>query len=236
MEPHVFLEMAEQDVDSWYYRAKRQWLRNMLTKHMTSLSRVIDIGCGTGRNASILESFLNPDGEYIGIEPHPLPFCPPAHMRSRLIHLPLEKIGPDELIGPADLVMMVDVLEHVDEDGGLERAAQFLMLGGHLLVTVPAYMSLWSKSDIEAHHLRRYTFRGLNEALQRHGFEILDWNHYFSFAYFPLRLLGASRPQSLFGPRWLGKIILPFAFLEAWTGKFLHMPIGTGIVCIAKKV
>jgi len=64
-----------------------------------------------------------------------------------------------------DAVLLLDVLEHLDDDrAALQTAAGLLKPGGIIVATVPAYQWLWSPRDEFHHHRRRYSradFRGL---------------------------------------------------------------------------
>lgn len=60
--------------------------------------------------------------------------------------------------GPFDVALLLDVLEHADDDGALVRAAaERVRVGGRVLVTVPAWPALFSAHDRALHHFRRYT-------------------------------------------------------------------------------
>ena len=70
-----------------------------------------------------------------------------------------------------DTILYIDVLEHIDDDGGeLQRAAGHLAPGGHLVVLSPAHRWLFSPFDAAIGHFRRYTARDL-EALTPAGVE-----------------------------------------------------------------
>ena len=57
---------------------------------------------------------------------------------------------------------LFDVLEHLEDDrAAIERIAATMRPGGMLYVTVPAYQWLWSTSDEDARHYRRYSLRQL---------------------------------------------------------------------------
>lgn len=104
----------------------------------------------------------------------------------------LEESGfPD---GAIDAMGLFDVLEHIEDDGGLlETIYARLRPGGLLYLTVPAFASLWSRSDIDAGHYRRYNPRQM-AALLAHRFDIL-----FSTCFF----------QALVVPIWAIRV-LPF--------------------------
>jgi hypothetical protein len=55
--------------------------------------------------------------------------------------------------------------------------------GGHLLVTVPAFMFLWSRNDVLNAHERRYTAGELRQKLGAAGFVArrVTYNNFFVF-------------------------------------------------------
>ncbi len=74
--------------------------------------------------------------------------------------------------GPTDcdLVLMMDVLEHVDDDRGLVRHyAAKVPSGAHFLVTVPAFRFLWSGHDVFLEHKRRYRLSEIEAAMRDAG-------------------------------------------------------------------
>jgi SAM-dependent methyltransferase len=83
--------------------------------------------------------------------------------------------------GSIGTVLIRDVLEHVDDAAALAEAHRVLRPGGHLLVTVPAWPSLWGPRDVLAGHRRRYRRGGLRAVVDRAGFEIDDIRGYQFF-------------------------------------------------------
>jgi len=106
----------------------------------------------------------------------------------------------------ADLVLLMDVLEHVDDDVALlkeywDKAAS----GAVFIITVPAFEFLWSAHDDYLEHRRRYTTKRLGETIRAAGAEPQEL-HYFFGGIFPaaaaLRLLrrGAKADRSDMAP------------------------------------
>jgi SAM-dependent methyltransferase len=88
-----------------------------------------------------------------------------------------------------DLVVMMDVLEHVDDEGPLlDHVRRKLRPGGMLLVTVPAFQRLFSAHDSFLRHFRRYHMRQLRDVLERHGFRVEE-TFYFYASLFLVRSL-----------------------------------------------
>lgn len=68
--------------------------------------------------------------------------------------------------GSFDTVMCANVLEHIPEhEAAAANMFRALVKGGHLLLFVPAHMSLYNDMDRLAGHLRRYTKETLGRVL-----------------------------------------------------------------------
>lgn len=73
---------------------------------------------------------------------------------------------------PVDLVLLLDVIEHVDDDGELlRRARDSLKAGGMAMVTVPAFPRLTTQHDVALGHRRRYTPASLRRSLAAAGLQ-----------------------------------------------------------------
>lgn len=100
----------------------------------------------------------------------------------------------------ADLVLLMDVLEHVDDDVALLKEYWDKASPGTLfVVTVPAFEFLWSAHDDYLDHRRRYTRARLAETIRAVGAEPRLLHYYFG-AIFPIavvmRLLKRNRNKS----------------------------------------
>jgi SAM-dependent methyltransferase len=86
----------------------------------------------------------------------------------------------------ADLVLMMDVLEHVDDDRGLLQSySAKVAKDTHFLITVPAFSFLWSGHDVFLEHKRRYTLKEIENVVRDAGLTIVTGSYYFAFV-FPL--------------------------------------------------
>ena len=157
------LERFTFDVEErhWWYRGRRAVLEAVLDgigpvreAGAASPPRILDAGCGSGRNMVLLAR----RGAVTGIE-----------LASQSLEVARARgLGPvlpgslDDARPFADasfdLAVALDVLEHVtDDEAALGELARVLAPGGRLLVTVPQYGWLWGEHDVLAHHHRRYT-------------------------------------------------------------------------------
>jgi SAM-dependent methyltransferase len=104
--------------------------------------------------------------------------------------------------GAVDCAVLMDVLEHVDDDVGLlDAVSRVLAPAGQLLITVPAHAFLWSDNDVFLDHRRRYSHRQLRGVIRRSEFTVGEC-FYFFFIPFLARAfsVGLSRLGVRTGP------------------------------------
>lgn len=91
--------------------------------------------------------------------------------------------------GRYDWLLLLDVLEHVEDDAAfLDRLVdERLEAGGHALVSVPAWPWLYAHHDRELGHFRRYTPSELHALLRGSGLSLLRSGGLFH-SLIPLRL------------------------------------------------
>lgn len=89
-----------------------------------------------------------------------------------------------------DTILMFDVLEHVEDDGDfLENTVKnYLNDNGKIILTVPAYQSLFSKHDEELKHFRRYNIKMIKDICKKSSFKIINY-HYFYASLVLVRLM-----------------------------------------------
>jgi 2-polyprenyl-3-methyl-5-hydroxy-6-metoxy-1,4-benzoquinol methylase len=75
-----------------------------------------------------------------------------------------------------DWLIMLDVLEHIDDDfGALSTLVEHnLSAGAHALLSVPAHQRLFSRHDVALQHFRRYSRRQLLALAAATGLERLE--------------------------------------------------------------
>lgn len=74
-----------------------------------------------------------------------------------------------------DSVILINVLEHMDDDGqALKNIFRLLVPGGNLLLIVPAHAALYGQMDALAGHYRRYGKASLAKLLDDAGFLVED--------------------------------------------------------------
>ena len=85
--------------------------------------------------------------------------------------------------------LLLDVIEHVDDDVALLRsAAAGVDEGGVVIVTVPAWPALFSSHDRALEHRRRYTPTMLDDVVRRAGLDVVEGGGLFHALLLPRAL------------------------------------------------
>jgi SAM-dependent methyltransferase len=161
----------------WWYRGRRTVLDGVLDGlALPARARILDAGCGSGRNMVELAS----RGTVTGVE-----------LSQTSVALARERGVGDVIAGSVltmpfadasfDLAVTLDVIEHLDDDlDALRELRRVVAPGGWLLITVPAYQWLWSGHDVINHHHRRYTRRSLQAVAEHAGWRQLRTTYFNS--------------------------------------------------------
>lgn len=169
----------------WWYRGRRKVLDGILAGlGLPANARILDAGCGSGRNMVELAHF----GTVTGVE-----------LSQTSVALALARDVGEVIAGSAlempfaddsfDLAVTLDVIEHLEDDlAALRELRRVVAPGGALLVTVPAYQWLWSGHDEINHHHRRYTRRSLQRVAQQAGWMQLRTT-YFNSLLLPVAIM-----------------------------------------------
>lgn len=137
--------------------------------------RVIEVGAGIG---NVSARYLDRVDEALLVEPavnlH-------AKLTARLGHHPKVRTSPALLhdvpaeltAKPFDAAILVNVLEHIDDDRAvLRQLHERIRPGGAVLLFVPAHQWLYGSLDALVHHVRRYENQELRSKVSEAGFEV----------------------------------------------------------------
>jgi 2-polyprenyl-3-methyl-5-hydroxy-6-metoxy-1,4-benzoquinol methylase len=86
------------------------------------------------------------------------------------------------LLEKFDTVFALNVVEHIQDDHlAIANCKKLLKPGGHLIILVPAYQTLYNGFDVELEHFRRYTRKTVTQLFNSQKMNILHtW--YFNMA------------------------------------------------------
>jgi len=147
----------------------------------------------------------------------------------------------------ADLVLMMDVLEHVDDDIGLlTEYMEKVPLGAKFLLSVPAFDFLWSDHDVFLEHRRRYSLVQVEDLCARAGLRVKKSCYFFGFV-FPLAVVRRIGGRIFFPNRvapasqLVKHGVVMNSFLAALCGAELPVMsfnklFGLTVFCLAEKI
>ncbi len=231
----------------WWFVARRHLIISLIESHYPrdGRLRILDIGCGTGKMLDELAAF----GDVVGADfsPEALQFCVTRGVGADLARADARRLPFAD--GAFDVVTAMDIIEHIDDDkAASSEIFRVLRPGGRLLVTVPAFTSLWSEHDEALHHHRRYTVPRLKDLFQRVGLAV-DRVSYTVTTLFPA--IWAYRQVSNLLPQRRGDgekqanlvhfsepVNAALLSLSRWETRLVHrlnMPFGVSVVCVARK-
>jgi SAM-dependent methyltransferase len=225
----------------WWWRSRElhvlEWVARVRNRNQRDDFRILDVGCGDGLFFDQLERF----GQVEGIEPDASLVTHSIH-RARIRTVAL---GVDfEARAEHDLVLMLDVLEHVQDDlRALQSLRESLRPEGRLILTVPALSWLWSQHDQVNEHFRRYDRRGLASVLRLAGFEVENIGYFFMWTVVPMLVrrwlqpaIDSAAPEYRVGipPEPFNWALARVSSFEHRIGRWIPWPIGSSLFAIAR--
>lgn len=229
-------------IEGWHFWfiGRRALISRLLAKHLGEKNRfILDLGCGTGMMVEVL---MRQGYQVLGVDLRPEGLCA-THQAlpwSWLLQAEATKLPLADNI--FDAVLLLDVLEHVDEQVLLQEVYRVLRPGGLVLITVPAIPWLWSSRDQAACHLRRYTRNQLKSMLEEGRLKVTE-TRYYQCLLFPLilitRLLGRRSAVSIGWeerlPAALNALMSWINKLEVKLGNIVPWPWGSTLVAVCER-
>jgi SAM-dependent methyltransferase len=181
--------LGDQVKTHWYYRAKLAALTDVIAD--LPVRHILDIGAGSGYfSKALLETTPATAAMCVDLG---YPVDRDETVAGKPIAFRNALASSD-----ADLVLMMDVIEHVEDDVGIVRDyVDKVASGTHFVVTVPAFMWLWSGHDVFLEHYRRYTLAQMEGVLTAAGLKI-ERGQYFYGGVLPL-VAGVRAAKTLAG-------------------------------------
>tara|TARA_R110002072_G_scaffold27564_3_gene89653 strand:- start:3952 stop:4689 length:738 start_codon:yes stop_codon:yes gene_type:complete len=138
--------------------------------------------------------------------------------------------------GALDCIVMVNVLEHIEDDqAAVKGLYDALKPGGRLLIFVPALPFLYSKIDRVFGHFRRYTRKSLGTCVGEAGFKIEKLRYFDIVGVLPWWLLNKVLRKTSFSQPMLtvyDRVVVPPTKLAE---SIVAPPLGKNLVLIAVK-
>jgi len=209
-------------------------------------SHIAEIGGGIGTFTSLLVQLhvlRHPERSLEVIEPDPTLYQSLVDRLQNRFHdlvladrLRMTNGTFTRLPQPFDSIVMVNVLEHIQDDEAMVRTIyQSLTPGGTVIVFVPALQQLFSPFDKAAGHFRRYEKHRLQHMLETSGFRIAKAIYMDMAGILPwylLNVLGRSRAINARLARLYDRWGIPITkFIERRCGA----PLGKNLLIIGQK-
>lgn len=246
MEQTIYLKMDRLEHEHWWFVSRRSIIETILQSQLLSIgrnSKILDAGCGTGGNLEMLSRL---GCEVVGLEMEHGAAEIARFKSGRSVYmgsLPDQVPFSDDTF---DLIVLLDVLEHIEDDiGALNALTAKLKPGGSLLITVPAFSFLWSNHDESHHHKRRYRLHELVEKMQHCNLQPKHAS-YFNTWLFPvialvrilhkkLGFMQKSDDLSMPSP-FFNKLLTEVMSSERHILKRGKLPFGVSIMAIGQKL
>lgn len=241
MDSQIYQEMMAVENEHWWFVARRLIIEQVIKQlNLPKDAEILEAGCGTGGNLAMLARH----GKVYGIELNQTAQNLASNLQIGLIVsgcLPHDIPFENEKF---DLIVLLDVLEHLEEDeASLKALYDKLKPSGWLLITVPAHPWLWSKHDELLHHKRRYKLKNLRQLVSFTGYKI-HFISYFNFVLFPLislalfvqNLLDKGGNEQEIPPNLINRILTFLFALETFVIGRLFLPFGVSILLYAQKI
>ena len=246
MDKAVYDEMFELERAHWWFAAKRRIVLSMLERFTPRSGglrpRVCDIGCGCGM---MLCDLAGAGYDAVGMDFNDLAL---EYCQSRGVSAVKGSLPNGVALGPAsaDAILLLDVLEHIDDDvAAFSAAFAAVKPGGIAICMVPAYQWLWTKRDEYHHHKRRYTL-GQFRRVVAHPQAGIDCISYVNSFLFPLalveRLVRKVAPESTpaghhpIPPLGINSLMTAVFAAERWPVRAgVQLPFGLSILTVVRK-
>ncbi len=249
--PSLPTHIAEDD--HWWFSSRTRALNTVMAPLLSGKPnlKLLDVGCGAGNMIHHLSQY----GQVKGLEIDERPV-----KKARERGYDVQQFDATQPMPFADntfdAVTTLDVIEHNRDDLAiLADSFRILKPGGYMIITVPAYMWLWTHNDDLNAHVRRYTAGELRQKLTQTGFEIsrVTYNNFFIFpvAASLLLLRQATDRKKVLASHHLSQdeyqvelepaspvvngVLTGVGKVEAGLMRQIDLPFGTSLIAIGQK-
>ena len=231
----------------FWFRGFRQYMKPALARAVAGVPapRILDCGCGTGSNLEM----LRPYGKAVGFD---LTATGVRFARSHghtVAQASIDRIP--FRAGTFDLVTSFDVFQTLPDDverSAIAEIARVLKPGGWLLLHVAALDILHGRHSVLSEEVRRYTPARLRSIVGQGGLRIerLTFDH---LSLLPLMLpvrmwhrataaggqVTAGEAEIAVPMAPVNAVLTALVSLEALALRAVNMPIGSSLMCLARK-
>ena len=240
MERNVYIRQYNQNKNHWWFEGRKLILSTILKKYLNNKKIILDYGCGVGINLGMLSKFgkvFYYDKSRIAIN----------YVKKKYsnINFFVNVKNLNKYKKKFDLIVATDVIEHIKNDKKeVVKINHLLKKNGYILITVPAFQSLYSSKDISLKHYRRYNKENLRNLLNKYFYEIKFT--YFNFILFlpiailiyffkitKIRFITRVEKKPLF---FINKLAFYLFVFESFLINKMNFPFGISLLFFGKKI
>lgn len=186
MDKLYYREYFDVERNHWWFRGRSEILNSYIRRSISGERKlkILNVGVATGATSVMLQSF----GEVTSLEYEQdcIDFIKDkvsiAVIQGSILELPFAD-------NSFDLVCAFDVVEHVEDHVlAIRELSRVCNQGGSVLITVPAFMSLWSEHDEINHHFRRYKVGELKQLFSKESGLVVFASYFNSILFIPIFL------------------------------------------------
>lgn len=212
------------------------WMMDAFTPFVRG--HVVEYGAGIGTISSLLlphadrMTLVEPSANLVRALERRFAQTPQVSVVGDMLEAHAGALAPNSI----DTMILVNVLEHVEDDAAALRALMAaLKPGGALLLFVPALQFLMSKLDRSLGHFRRYHRPDLVAKTKAAGFVVEDCRYLDLFGVLPWFLLNTLMGSMSFDPKLVkinDRYVVP---LSRRFESLIPPPFGKNLILVARK-
>lgn len=235
-----FACMAATAGGHWWYVARRNLIGDALGGRLPAATTALDVGTGTGEFCATLAA-MGAD-TVVGTELNTDALATAGAARRPVVRALAEALPVAN--DTVDVLTSLDVVEHLDDDlVALREYRRVCAPGARIVLSVPAYMSLWSQHDERVAHRRRYRRAQLCDVVTAAGFTVERATYFFSFLVPPAwlvrrtplgRVLPDADEETSSTGGVLDRVLAGLARLERRWLRRWNLPVGLSILVVAR--
>jgi len=234
---------AQVEATHWWFVGRRKLFISIIQQlKLPITSEILDIGTSTGTNLRMLSEAGYSNVRGLDMSDDAIRWCKDKGLgtvqKGDVCNIP----SADNTY---DFILSTDIIEHVDDDYlALKDIYRVLKPGASVLITVPAFQSLWGLQDEVSHHKRRYLLKELNDKLMACGF-VVKQIYYFNYLlflpiYIARKLIAWLKikvhSENEINSDFINYVMAKIFELDIKTARFIKPPFGVSVLALATKV
>lgn len=242
MDTTMYAADAEHEETHWWFVGRRRlFARTIREMGIPPEARVLDVGTSSGTNLRMLRDSGIRDVTGLDMSPEAARYCAEKGLGPVEVGDVTKMPFPDRSF---DLVLATDIIEHVEDDlAALREVERVLKPGGRVLLTVPAFQTLWGFQDEISHHKRRYRREPLLERVRQAGLLPGQDFHFNYLLFLPIWLWRQAtrfykpkiHSEAEINTAFANRVLSGLFDLDIMTAPRVRPPFGVSLLVTARK-